>query len=114
MNEQNVLPGEELEAFSILQKSGTLILEGAAVDEVLKTCKTSDFQTPTLNDKKLEKLKNESQTPQKLKNLKIQQCNKCQLMASVTSYKSLSLNAKEEEANKKPKAESRNSKCFKY
>ena len=98
-----MLSGEELEAFSILQKSGTLILEEAAVDEVLKTCKTSDFQTPTLNDKKLEKLKNESQTPQKLKNLKIKQYNKYQLKATVTSYKSLSINAKEEEANKKLK-----------
>lgn len=103
VNEQNVLSEEELEAFSVLQKSGKPILEGAALDEVLKTCKTSDLKTPTLNDKELKKLEDEVQTLQKLKNLKIQRRNKCQLMASVTSHKSLRLNAKEEETNKKLK-----------
>ncbi|KAM9742544.1 HAUS augmin-like complex subunit 3 [Dama dama] len=103
VNEQNVLSEEELEAFSILQKSGKPILEGAALDEVLKTCKASDLKTPTLNDKELEKLEDEVQTLQKLKNLKIQRRNKCQLMASVTSHKSLRLKAKEEETNKKLK-----------
>lgn len=103
VNEQNILSEEELEAFSVLQKSGKPILEGAALDEVLKTCKTSDLKTPTLNDKELEKLEDEVQTLQKLKNLKIQRRNKCQLMASVTSHKSLRLNAKEEETNKKLK-----------
>uniref|UniRef100_A0A8C3YSI1 HAUS augmin like complex subunit 3 n=1 Tax=Catagonus wagneri TaxID=51154 RepID=A0A8C3YSI1_9CETA len=103
VNEQNVLSEEELEAFSILQKSGKPILEGAALDEVLKTCKTSDLKLPTQNDKELERLENEVRTLQKLKNLKIQRRNKCQLMASATSHKSLKLNAKEEEANKKLK-----------
>lgn len=103
VNEQNVLSEEELEAFSILQKSGKPILEGAALDEVLKTCKTSNLKTPTLDDKELEKLEAEVQTLQKLKNLKIQRRNKGQLMASVTNHKSLMLNAKEEEATKKLK-----------
>lgn len=83
-------------------KSGKPILEGAALDEVLKPVKL-DLKTPTLNDKELEKLEDEVQTLQKLKNLKIQLLNKCQLMASVTSHKSLRLNAKEEETNKKLK-----------
>ncbi|XP_012592880.1 HAUS augmin-like complex subunit 3 [Microcebus murinus] len=95
VNEQNILSEKELEAFSILQKSGKPILEGAALDEVLKTCKTSDLKTPRLGDKELEKLESEVQTLQKLKNLKIQRRNKCQLMASVTSHRSLRLNAKE-------------------
>uniref|UniRef100_A0A8C6DL00 HAUS augmin like complex subunit 3 n=1 Tax=Moschus moschiferus TaxID=68415 RepID=A0A8C6DL00_MOSMO len=103
VNEQNILSEEELEAFSVLQKSRKPILEGAALDEVLKTCKTSDLKTPTLNDKELEKLEDEVQTLQKLKNLKIHRRNKCQLMASLTSHKSLRLNAKEEEINKKLK-----------
>lgn len=103
VNEQNVLSEEELEAFSILQKSGKPILEGAALDEVLKTCKTSNLKTPTLDDKELEKLEAEVQTLQKLKNLKIQRRNKGQLMASVTNHKSLMLNAKKEEATKKLK-----------
>ncbi|XP_011373014.1 HAUS augmin-like complex subunit 3 [Pteropus vampyrus] len=103
VNEQNVLSEEELEAFSILQKSGKPILEGAALDEVLKTCKTSHLKTPTPDDKELEKLEEEVKTLQKLKNLKIQRRNKRQLMASVTSHQSLKLNAKKEEAAKKLK-----------
>ncbi|KAF3825385.1 hypothetical protein GH733_006019 [Mirounga leonina] len=103
VNEQNVLSEEELEAFGILQTSGKPILEGAALDEVLKTCKTSDLKTCILDDKELEKLEIEVQTLQKLKNLKIQRRNKCQLMASVTSHKSLRLNAKEEAATKRLK-----------
>ncbi|XP_006104142.1 HAUS augmin-like complex subunit 3 [Myotis lucifugus] len=103
VNEQNVLSEAELEAFSVLQKSGKPILEGAALDEALKTCKTSNLKIPTLDDKDLEKLEDEVRTLQKLKNLKIQRRNKCQLMASVTRHKALRLNAKEEEATKKLK-----------
>uniref|UniRef100_A0A5F4W8Q8 HAUS augmin like complex subunit 3 n=1 Tax=Callithrix jacchus TaxID=9483 RepID=A0A5F4W8Q8_CALJA len=103
VNEQNVLSERELEAFSILQKSGKPILEGTALDEALKTCKTSDLKTPRLDDKELDRLEDEVQTLLKLKNLKIQRRNKCQLMASVTSHKSLRLNAKEEAAIRKLK-----------
>ncbi|XP_013362284.1 PREDICTED: HAUS augmin-like complex subunit 3 [Chinchilla lanigera] len=103
VSEQNVLSEKELEAFSILQKSGKPILEGSALDEVLKTCKTSHLKTPRLDDKELEKLEDEVQMLQKLKNLKIQRRNKCQLMTSVSSHKSLRLNAEHEEATKKQK-----------
>nr|XP_026250995.1 HAUS augmin-like complex subunit 3 isoform X2 [Urocitellus parryii] len=103
VNEHNVLSEKELEAFTILQKSGKPILEGSALDEVLKTCKTSDLKTPKLDDKELEKLEDEVQTLQRLKNLKIQRRNKYQLMASVSSHKSLRLNAKKEESTKKLK-----------
>lgn len=103
VNEQNVLSEKELEAFSILQRSGKPILEGTALDEVLRTCKTFDLKTPTLDDKEIQKLEDEVQILQKLYNLKIQQRNKYQLMASETSYKSLALNAKQEEATKKLK-----------
>ncbi|XP_004383578.1 HAUS augmin-like complex subunit 3 isoform X1 [Trichechus manatus latirostris] len=103
VNEQNVLSEKELQAFSILQKSGKPILEEAALDEVLKTCETSDLKTQSVDDKELERLEEEVQILQKLKNLKIQRRNKCQLMASVISHKSLRLNAKGEEATKKLK-----------
>ncbi|XP_057628381.1 HAUS augmin-like complex subunit 3 [Chionomys nivalis] len=103
VNEQNVLSEKELEAFSILQRSGKPILEGTALDEVLRTCKTFDLKTPTLDDKEIQKLEDDVQILQKLYNLKIQRRNKYQLMASETSYKSLALNAKQEEATKKLK-----------
>ncbi|XP_042526890.1 HAUS augmin-like complex subunit 3 [Dipodomys spectabilis] len=103
VNEQNVLSEKELEAFTILQKSGKPILEGSALEEVLKTCTTFDLKTSRLDDKELEKLEDEVQTLQKLKKLKIQRRNKCQLMTSVNSHTSLRLNAKQEEASKKLK-----------
>ncbi|XP_069877797.1 HAUS augmin-like complex subunit 3 [Dipodomys merriami] len=103
VNEQNVLSEKELEAFTILQKSGKPILEGSALEEVLKTCITFDLKTSRLDDKELEKLEDEVQTLQKLKKLKIQRRNKCQLMTSVNSHTSLRLNAKQEEASKKLK-----------
>lgn len=103
VSEQNVLSKEELEAFSILQKSGKPILEGAALEEALKTCKTSDLKIPALDGSDLQKLEDEVRTLQKLKNLKIQRRNKCQLMASAARHKSLRLNAKEEAAAKKLK-----------
>ncbi|XP_006874161.1 PREDICTED: HAUS augmin-like complex subunit 3 [Chrysochloris asiatica] len=103
VNEQNVLSEKELQAFSLLQKSGKPILEEAALDEVLKACKTSDLKTHSVDDKDLEKLEEEVQILQKLKNLKIQRRNKCQLMASVMSHKSQTLSTKGDEATKKLK-----------
>ncbi|XP_063129682.1 HAUS augmin-like complex subunit 3 isoform X8 [Rattus norvegicus] len=103
VSEQNVLSEKELEAFRDLQRSGKPILEGTALDEVLRTCKTFDLKTCKLDDKEIQRLEDEVQTLQKLNNSKIQRRNKYQLMASETSYKSLSLNAKQEEATKKLK-----------
>ncbi|XP_008067198.1 HAUS augmin-like complex subunit 3 [Carlito syrichta] len=100
VNEQNVLSEKELEAFRVLQESGKPILEGAPLDEVLKTCKTSDLKTLRLDNKELEKLEDEVQTLQKLKNLKIQRRNKCQVMTSLTSHRSLRLNAKDKATKK--------------
>ncbi|XP_052055274.1 HAUS augmin-like complex subunit 3 [Apodemus sylvaticus] len=101
VNEQNVLSGKELEAFRDLQRSGKPILEGAALDEVLRTCKTFDLKTCKVDEKEIQKLEDEVHTLQKLNNLKIQRRNKYQIMASETSYKSLALNAKQEEATMK-------------
>ncbi|XP_007951681.1 HAUS augmin-like complex subunit 3 [Orycteropus afer afer] len=103
VTEQNVLSEKELQAFSTLQKSGKPILEAAALDEVLKTCKTSYLKTHSMDDKELEKLEEEVKILQKLKNLKIQRRNKCQLMSSVISHKSLRVRVQGEEATKKLK-----------
>ncbi|XP_043826202.1 HAUS augmin-like complex subunit 3 [Dromiciops gliroides] len=100
VNEQHVLTEKELQAFSTLQKSGKPILEEQALDEVLKTCKTSDLKTSSLEGIELEKLETELQALQKLKNLKIQRRNKFQLIASANSHRSRQLNAKEEEVAK--------------
>ncbi|XP_044537412.1 HAUS augmin-like complex subunit 3 [Gracilinanus agilis] len=100
VNEQHVLTEKELQAFSTLQKSGKPILEEQALDEVLKTRKTSDLKTSSLEGVELEKLETELQALQKLKNLKIQRRSKFQLITSANSHSSLQLSAKEEEVAK--------------
>ncbi|XP_075400724.1 HAUS augmin-like complex subunit 3 [Tenrec ecaudatus] len=103
VSEQNVLSEEELQAFSRLQKSGQPILEEAALDEVLKTCQPLNLKKPRVDGKELEKLEEEVQVLQKLKNLRIQRRNQCQLRASVVTHKSLKLHATGEAAMKKLK-----------
>lgn len=102
-NEQNVVSGADREAFRSLQTSGKPVLEGAALDEALKTCNASSLKTPAPDDRDLERLEDEVRTLQKVKHLKIQRRHQRQLMASAAGHKSLRLNAKEEEAAKKLK-----------
>lgn len=103
VNEQNVVSAADREAFRVLETSGQPILEGAALDEALKTCKASSLKMPTPGDKDLERLEDEVRTLQKVKNLKVQRRHKCQLMASAAGHRSLRLSAKEEAAAKKLK-----------
>ncbi|XP_051823507.1 HAUS augmin-like complex subunit 3 [Antechinus flavipes] len=100
VNEQHVLTEKELQAFNTLQKSGKPILEEQALDEVLKTCKTSDLKTCSYEGIELEKLETELQALQKLKNLKIQRRNKFQSIASTNSHRLFQLKSKEEEVTK--------------
>uniref|UniRef100_A0A8C8RJ52 HAUS augmin like complex subunit 3 n=1 Tax=Pelusios castaneus TaxID=367368 RepID=A0A8C8RJ52_9SAUR len=100
VNEQHVLAEEELQAFDALLKSGKPILEEKALDEVLKTCKTLDSKSSSLEEGELKKLEEEFQALQKIKNLKIHRRNKLQMMASANSHMPLRLNEKAEEAAK--------------
>lgn len=95
VKEQNVLSKEELQALSLLEKSGKPILEGAALEEALKTCQACDWKTPSLDDQDLEKLEDEVRMLQKVKQLQVQRRNKCQLLAAVRAHGSLGLGAKE-------------------
>ncbi|XP_034626601.1 HAUS augmin-like complex subunit 3 isoform X1 [Trachemys scripta elegans] len=100
VNEQHVLTEKELQAFDALLKSGKPILEEEALDEVLKTCKTFDSKSSSMEEGELQKLEEEFQALQKIKNLKIHRRNKLQMMASTNSHMSLKLNDKAEEAAK--------------
>ncbi|KAG6935887.1 HAUS augmin like complex subunit 3 [Chelydra serpentina] len=100
VNEQHVLAEKELQAFDALLKSGKPILEEEALDEVLKTCKTFDSKSSSMEEGELQKLEEEFQALQKIKNLKIHRRNKLQMMASTNSDMSLKLNDKAEEAAK--------------
>ncbi|KFZ65003.1 HAUS augmin-like complex subunit 3, partial [Podiceps cristatus] len=104
VNEQHVVSEEELQDFDSLLESGKPILEGNALDEVLKTLKPMDSnnsrQEEEEEEEELKKLEDELQTLQKLKKLQIHRHNKLQMMVSANSHILQTLKSKEEEAHK--------------
>ncbi|NXE44992.1 HAUS3 protein, partial [Casuarius casuarius] len=104
VNEQHVVSEKELQDFNDLLESGKPILEGNALDEALKTCKSLDSKNNSQGEEEekeeLKKLEDEFQTLQKMKNLYIHRCNKLQMMASANSQMLQALKGKEEEALK--------------
>ncbi|NXS56857.1 HAUS3 protein, partial [Brachypteracias leptosomus] len=104
VNEQNVVSEKELQDFDNLLESGKPILEGNALDEVLKTLKPMDSKNSSQENEEEEeeqkKLEDELQTLQKLKNLQIHRHNKIQMMVSANSHMLQTLKSKEEEARK--------------
>lgn len=101
VNEQHVLSEEELQDFNRLLESGKPILEGNALDEVLKTCKPADSGNSSHEEEEeLKKLEDEFQTLQKMKNLTVHRHNKLQVMISENSSMLQTLKIKEEEAQK--------------
>ncbi|KFV90446.1 HAUS augmin-like complex subunit 3, partial [Eurypyga helias] len=97
VNEQHVVSEKELQDFDRLLESGKPILEGNALDGVLKTLKPMDSEN---SSQELKKLEDELQTLQKLKQLQIHRHNKLQMMISANSHLLQTLKSKEEEAHK--------------
>ncbi|NXR13481.1 HAUS3 protein, partial [Semnornis frantzii] len=104
VNEQYVVSEKELQDFDKLVESGKPILEGNALDEVLKTLKPVDPKKSSWEEEEEEeeqkKLEDELQTLQKLKNLQIYRCNKLQVMSSENNHLLQTLKSKEQEAHK--------------
>lgn len=104
VNEQHVVSEKELQDFDSLLESGKPILEGNALDEVLKTLKPIDSKNSSQEEEEeeeeLKKLEDELQNLQKLKELQIHRHNKLQMMVSANSHMLQTLNSKEEEAHK--------------
>ncbi|XP_015718382.1 HAUS augmin-like complex subunit 3 [Coturnix japonica] len=101
VNEQHVVSEEELQDFNHLLESGRPILEGNALDEVLKTCKPSDSgHSSQVEEEELKRLEDEFQSLQKMRNLTVHRYNKLQLMISENSSTLQTLKVKEEEAQK--------------
>ncbi|NXE91087.1 HAUS3 protein, partial [Menura novaehollandiae] len=105
VNEQHVVSEKELQDFDNLLECGKPVLEGDALDEVLKTLeplgsKNSSQEKDREEEEELKKLEDELQTLQKLKNLQIHRHNKLQLMVTANSHVLQTLQSKEEEAHK--------------
>ncbi|NWW46720.1 HAUS3 protein, partial [Pedionomus torquatus] len=100
VNEQHVVSEKELQDFDSLLDSGKPVLEGSALDEVLKTLNSMDSKNSSQEDEELKKLEEELQTLQKLKKLQIHRHNKLQMMVSANSHMLQMLKNKEEEAHK--------------
>ncbi|XP_048363673.1 HAUS augmin-like complex subunit 3 [Sphaerodactylus townsendi] len=105
LTEHHALSEEELQTFNNLLNSTKPVLEEAALDEVLKTCKPLDLNTSNFEEGNLEALEDELQALQKIKNLKIHHRNKLQAMTSTSSLRSLKLKETAEETTKSLKDE---------
>uniref|UniRef100_A0A8C3PMA9 HAUS augmin like complex subunit 3 n=1 Tax=Calidris pygmaea TaxID=425635 RepID=A0A8C3PMA9_9CHAR len=102
VNEQHGVSEKELQDFDSLLESGKPVLEGNALDEVLKTLNPMDSKSSSQEEEKeeLKNLEDELQTLQKLKKLQIHRHNKLQMMVSANSHTLQTLKNKEEEACK--------------
>ncbi|NXR21479.1 HAUS3 protein, partial [Cinclus mexicanus] len=105
INEKHLVSEEELQDFDNLLQCGKPVLEGNALDEVLKTLEpTSSTNSSQEEDREEEeevkKLENELQTLQKLKNLQIHRHNKLQLVVTTNSHVLQTFQSREEEARK--------------
>ncbi|XP_014750724.1 PREDICTED: HAUS augmin-like complex subunit 3 [Sturnus vulgaris] len=104
LNEKHVVSEEELQDFDNLQ-CGKPVLEGNALDEVLKTLDPTDSTARSQEEdreeeEEVKKLEDELQTLQKLKNLQIHRYNKLQLMVTTNSHVLQTFQSREEEAHK--------------
>ncbi|KAI1238138.1 hypothetical protein IHE44_0012853 [Lamprotornis superbus] len=104
LNEKHVVSEEELQDFDNLQ-CGKPVLDGNALDEVLKTLEPTDSTTRSQEEdreeeEEVKKLEDELQTLQKLKNLQIHRHNKLQLMVTTNSHVLQTFQSREEEARK--------------
>ncbi|NXS28591.1 HAUS3 protein, partial [Pomatostomus ruficeps] len=102
INGQHVVSEEELRDFDNLLEGGKPILEGNALDEVLKTLEPTGSKNSSQEDdgEEVKKLEDELQTLQKLKNLQIHRHNKLQLMVATNSQVLQTFQSREEEARK--------------
>ncbi|NWW20443.1 HAUS3 protein, partial [Falcunculus frontatus] len=105
INEQHVVSEEELQDFDNLLERGEPVLEGNALDEVLKTLepmgsRNSSQEEDEEEEEVVKRLEDELQTLQKLKNLQIHRHNKLQLLVTTNSHVLQTFQSREEEARK--------------
>ncbi|NWR50917.1 HAUS3 protein, partial [Regulus satrapa] len=103
INEQHVVSEEELRDFDNLLRRGKPVLEGNALDEVLKTLEPvglTNQEEDREEEEEVQKLEDELQALQKLKTLQIHRHNKLQLLVATNSHVLQTFQSREEEARK--------------
>ncbi|KAM9378022.1 HAUS augmin-like complex subunit 3 [Phaethornis superciliosus] len=100
VNEEHVVSEKELQDFDSLIQSGKPILEGNALDEVLKTLKPVDSKNSSQEEEEEEELEEELQALQQLKKLQIHRHNKLQMMVAANTQMLKTSESKEQEARK--------------
>ncbi|XP_008500065.1 HAUS augmin-like complex subunit 3 [Calypte anna] len=100
VNEEHVVSEKELQDFDNLIQSGKPILEGNALDEVLKTLKPVDSKNSSQKEEEEEELEDELQTLQQLKKLQTHRHNKLQMMVVANTQMLKISESREQEARK--------------
>ncbi|NXT70091.1 HAUS3 protein, partial [Chaetops frenatus] len=101
INEQHVVSEEELQDFDNFLKHGKPVLEGNALEKVLKTLEPMGSKNSSQEvDREEEEEEDELQALHKLKNLQIYRHNKLQLLVTTNSHVLKTFQSREEEAHK--------------
>ncbi|NXQ62664.1 HAUS3 protein, partial [Anthoscopus minutus] len=102
INEQHMVSEEELQDFDNLLECDKPVLEGNALDEVLKTLEPMASRNSSQEEdrEEVKKLEDELQSLQKLKNLQIHRYNKLQLLVTTNSHVLQTFQSREEEVHK--------------
>ncbi|XP_077136299.1 HAUS augmin-like complex subunit 3 [Ranitomeya variabilis] len=89
ITEQNVASEDKLQTVNELKESGKALLDEKALEEVMKTCKSSSSKVSALEEVTVEKLEEELSNLQKLRGLHLHRRNKLQMMASANMHSCL-------------------------
>ncbi|KAM7021828.1 HAUS augmin-like complex subunit 3 [Passerculus sandwichensis] len=105
INVQNVISEEKLQDFDNLLQHGRDVLEGNALDEVLKTLEPTDSMNSSQeeDEEEVKKLEDELQTLQKLKTLQIHRHTKLQQLIATNRHLLRTYQGRQEEARKERK-----------
>ncbi|XP_036902845.1 HAUS augmin-like complex subunit 3 [Sturnira hondurensis] len=98
VSERNVLSEEEVQAFGRLRGSGRPVLEGAALEEALRTCAAPLARAPAPGGAEEEALERELHALRDLRSLRVRQRDQRRLLAAATRHRALRLSAAEEAA----------------
>ncbi|XP_045690545.1 HAUS augmin-like complex subunit 3 [Phyllostomus hastatus] len=98
VSERNVLSEAELQAFGRLRGAGRPVLEGAALEEALRTCAAP--RAPAPRDAEVEALERELRALRELRSLRLRRRDQRRLLAAAAGHASARLGAEEAAAAK--------------